>query len=138
MFDRFKDWLHGYGPRGKHDGWGYNELEPIIEDVEAAQVRLHSCGNIQCSSKPMPGSIFCWDCMMVENEPVRCVRFPSMVQPKTGYVRKYIVALSILIQQTTLAFTKLEVLYSLAFDGMLVGKGKHATLQPGIQLRHLP
>jgi hypothetical protein len=114
-----------YGDVPQHEGWGDEELTPIVAEVSRAQERLHQCGNVTCYQRPMNGSIFCWDCMC-KPAPVQCVKFSGAeLAPRNGYGGKFVIALYVLEAITTLRFTKLEVMYSIAFDAMLLGSGRH-------------
>jgi hypothetical protein len=109
-----------------HEGWGEQELEPIVEEVTAAKARHRECANVMCYSRPMSGSIFCWDCMMAPT--VRCVKLPrsKWAAGDEPYGEQHVAAFDVLIHYTTLMFTRLEVQYSVMFDEMLVGTGAHA------------
>lgn len=108
----------------KHTGWEAGEVTSTFVGIEEARVRLYNCANVVCASRPMNGSIFCWACMVDEN--ITCVKFPvRKLSPMPSYGGQYVEALDHLLEVTTLAFTRMEVQYSIMFDTFLVGSGRH-------------
>jgi hypothetical protein len=114
-----------YGDVPLHEGWHVDELQPIVVELEVAQVRLRECGNVTCFERPMRGSIFCWNCMM--DDTVECVKF-SKEEPsatRLAPLHAIVQALDALRHVTTSRFVSLADMYTVAFDEMLGKVGKH-------------